>query len=133
MVKKLLYVEDMKECYEKTKSTIGSEYIIDWKTDFIDAFNAIKNLEEYSAGIFDINLDYDSTLPEDKQTTQGFDLIRFAKMERERRKIHFPIICVTGNIKYKSRAMILGADKFLCKKEFWKNANNFLEEIIGTR
>ncbi len=128
---KVLYVEDIKECYEKTKSAIGKKFEIDWKTNYADAFISInKNLEQYSAGIFDINLGYNSSLPNNLQTTEGFDLIKRVHKERKNRNLHFPIICTSSNGNYKEKALKSGADLFLWKKEFWENGQKILEELI---
>jgi CheY-like chemotaxis protein len=131
--RKILYVEDMKECYEKTNETLGKTFDIDWKNNYSEALNAItKNLGEYSAAVFDVNLDYKPDLPDDKQTREGLDLIKILKKEAERQGISIPIICASVNgALYEPLSIKAGADKFLWKKEFWEGkGKEALEELV---
>lgn len=124
--RKILYVEDMEKCYEKTKGAIGNHFDIDWKDNYTDAENSIiKDLHKYSAGIFDVNLS------DNLQSTEGIELIKLARKEAEARNIHFPILCVSSNGKYKEISIENGADLFFWKKQFWKNGKNILEDLIG--
>jgi hypothetical protein len=130
--KKVLYIEDMKECYEKTSETLGKTFEIDWKNNYSDAFDAInKNLRDYSAAVFDVNLDYNPNLPKNKQTREGLDLIKMTKKEAERQEIDLPIICASSNGElYGKLSIEAGAKIFLYKKEFWENGKEILEALV---
>ena len=129
--KKILYVEDMKECYENTSRALGGSFEIDWKKNYSEALNAIKNnFEQYSAGVFDVNLDYKPGLPMSKQSTEGFALMNLAREEREKKNIRFPILCASKNWNYKEGALKNGADLFFYKKEFWEKGKALLEELV---
>lgn len=129
---KILYIEDMEECYERTNEIFKKNFEIDWKKNYDDALNAIQgNFEQYFAGIFDVNLNYNPSLPIEMQSTEGFELIALAKKERERKNLSFPILCASSNIDYKEGALKRGADIFLCKKELWEGkGKEILEELI---
>jgi CheY-like chemotaxis protein len=131
-MKKILYVEDMKKCYEKTKETVGKEFEIDWRDNCFDAIKSItRNLKEYSAVIVDVNLNYNPNLPSNKQTTDGLELIKIIKKEFKRQEINIPIICASSNGElYKKLALKAGADIFLWKKEFWEKGSKILEELV---
>lgn len=132
--KKILYIEDMEDCYKKTSEALGNDFDIDWKRGYSEAFNAINRyLGQYSAAIFDVNLEYNPNLPNDKQTTQGLDLIKMTKREAERQEINMPILCVSSNgTRYEKLSMEAGADRFLWKKEFWKGrGKEVLEDLIA--
>lgn len=131
-MKKILYVEDMKECYERTRETIGNNFEIDWKNNYSGAFDAItNNLMDYSAVIMDVNLNYKPDLPLNEQTTEGLDLIKIIKKEAEKQKINIPILCASSNGElYKKLSIKAGADIFLWKKEFWEKGNKVLEDLI---
>ncbi len=128
---KILFVDDMKKCYEKTREALGSNFEIDWKDNLLEGIEAItKNFDQYSAGIFDVNLDYDPNLPNNEQTAEGFELINLAKKERDKKGIFFPILCVSSHGEYKNLAFKNGADFFFYKREFWENKKEFLEYLI---
>ena len=132
-MKKILYVEDMKKCYERTSETLGKTFEIDWKNNYSEALNAIiKNLGEYSAAVFDVNLDYKPDLPDDKQTREGLDLIKILKEEAKKQSISIPIICASSNgAIYEPLSLKAGADKFLWKKELWEGkGKEVLEDLI---
>jgi len=125
--RKILYIEDMEECYKKTSEALGKDFEIDWKKNYSEALSAINNnLKQYSAGVFDVNLEYIKDLPMEKQSTEGLELITLAK----EKNIHFPIVCASKNPEYREPAIKNGADKFLCKKEFWEKGKEVLEELI---
>ncbi|MCX6750936.1 MAG: hypothetical protein NTZ83_05740 [Candidatus Pacearchaeota archaeon] len=126
--RKILYVEDMKECYENTCKAIGDTFEIDWRKNYSEAMNAItKNLGEYSAAVFDVNLN-----PADEQTREGLDLIKKLKEEAKKQGISIPIICASSNgALYKPLSLKAGAKRFLWKKEFWEGkGKEVLEELI---
>lgn len=131
--RKILYIEDMKECYEKTNEALGETFEISWRDNCFDAIKSItRNLREYSAVILDINLNYNPSLPANKQTTEGLSLIRIVKKEAERQGVNIPILCATSNgTQYEKACLEAGADKFLWKKEFWEGkGKEVLEELI---
>ena len=123
---KLLYVEDFRKCFEITKGIFGKKYLIDWRKNFIEGAMAMNNLDQYYAGIFDINLDYNPDIPEDEQTKEGLDLI---EVIRERGS-NLPIICASKN-NYRNEALERGADLFMFKKEFWDNGIEALAKLIS--
>jgi CheY-like chemotaxis protein len=131
--RKILYIEDMKECYKKTSEALGQDFEIDWKKNSPDAINAIvKNLKKYSAVVSDVNLYHNPNLPDNEQTTEGLNLIKIAKEEAERQGISIPIICVSKNgALYEKLSLEAGARRFLYKKEFWEGkGKEVLEELI---
>ena len=130
---KILYIEDMKECYEKTKEALGSEFDIVWRDNCFDAIKTItRYLKEYSAAIFDVNLTYNPELPQDRQTTEGLTLIKILKKECQRQGVNIPIICASSNGElYKHLSEQAGADKFLWKKELWEEkGKEILENLV---
>jgi CheY-like chemotaxis protein len=132
-MKKILYIEDMKSCYDKTSEALGKDFEIDWKQNYSSGIEALsKDLNQYSAGVFDVNLDYNPELPNDQQTREGLELIKLAKQEREKKNLNFPIICASSNgTLYEKLAIQAGADIFLWKKEFWEGkGKKALEELI---
>lgn len=132
-MKKILYVEDMEDCYCQTKLCLGKDYELDWKKNYSEALNAItENLDNYSAVIFDINLDYNPNLLDKKQTREGLDLIRILKEEAKKQGISIPIICASSNGElYKQLALDAGADIFLWKEEFWEGkCKEVLEDLV---
>jgi CheY-like chemotaxis protein len=130
--RKILYIEDIEECYKKTNETIGKSFEIDWKNNYSDTFDAINNtLINYSAIIVDVNLDYDPNKSDSEQTRQGLDFIKMAKREMERQEINIPIICASSNGKlYKKLSLEAGADIFLWKGELWERGKEVLEDLI---
>jgi len=122
---KLLYIEDFKKCFEITQGVFGKNYSIDWRKNFIEGAMAMNDLRQYCAGIFDINLDYDSSKADNEQTKEGFDLI---EVVRERGS-NLPIICASKD-NYKNEALERGADLFMFKKEFWERGQEALEKLI---
>lgn len=132
-MKKILYVEDMQECYENTCKAMEGTFEIDWRKNYSEALRAItENLKDYSAAVFDVNLDYKPDLPDDKQTREGLDLIKILKEEAKKQGISIPILCASSNgTLYKPLSLEAGADKFLWKKEFWKGkGKEVLEDLI---
>lgn len=124
----------MKECYEKTIEALGEDFEISWRDNCFDAIKSItRNLREYSAAVIDVNLNYNPNLPDDKQTTDGLELIKIVKKEAERQKINIPILCVSSNgTRYEGLSIQAGADRFLWKKEFWKGrGKEALEDLIA--
>ena len=99
MKPKLLYVEDFRKCYEITQGVFGEYYDIDWRKNFIEGAMSMNNLEQYCAGVFDINLNYDSSKADSEQTKEGLDLI---EVVRERGS-SLPIICASKD-NYKNEA-----------------------------
>lgn len=130
--RKILYVEDIKECYKKTSETLGKYFEIDWKNNYFDALKAVtENLVNYSAVITDINLDYDVNKSKDEQTREGLDLIEMLKREKERQELDIPIICASSNgALYQKPALEAGADIFLWKRELWENGKEILESLV---
>ncbi len=132
-IHKILYVEDMKGCYEKTEKALGKVFEIAWRNNAFDAIKSItRNLREYSAVILDINLDYNPNLPLNKQTTEGLELIKIVKKESERQGVNIPIICATSNgTGYEKKSLDAGANICLWKKELWgEKGKTILEELV---
>ena len=131
-MKKILYVEDMEECYKKTNKVLGNFFEIDWRKNYSEAIDAInKNLDKYSVAIFDINLDYEPYLSNDEQTKEGVSLIKIIKKELKNKGISIPIICASSNGKlYRELSLKAGADVFLWKKEFWEKGKIVLDNLI---
>ncbi len=125
MKPKLLYIEDFRKCFEITLGVFGKYYDIDWRKNFIEGAMAMNNLEQYCAGVFDINLDYDSSKADNEQTKEGFDLI---EVVRERGS-NLPIICASKD-NYRNEALERGADLFMFKKEFWDSGLEVIEKLI---
>ena len=125
MKPKLLYVEDFRKCYEITQGVFGEYYDIDWRKNFIEGAMSMNNLEQYCAGVFDINLNYDSSKADSEQTREGLDLI---EVVRERGS-SLPIICASKD-NCKNEALERGADLFMFKKEFWERGREALEKLI---
>jgi len=113
---------------------LGENYNIDWKRNYSDALRAITNcLNEYSAAVLDVNLDYNPKLSYAEQTREGLDLIRILKEEAKKKGISIPILCASSNGElYKQLALEAGADIFLWKKELWKDGGRKkLEELLN--
>jgi CheY-like chemotaxis protein len=130
--RKILYIEDMEECYKKTSEALGKDFDIDWKKNYFDALKAItENITNYSAVITDINLDYDKNKSKDEQTREGLNLIGILKREEERQELDIPIICASSNgALYQKSAIEAGADIFLWKRELWENGKEILEALV---
>jgi CheY-like chemotaxis protein len=130
--RKILYIEDMKECYEKTNEALGKNFEIDWKSNYSDAMDAINgNLIDYSAVISDINLNYDPNKSNNEQTREGLDFIEMIKKETERQGIDIPIICASRNGElYEKLSIEAGAKMFLWKKELWEKGKEVLEALV---
>lgn len=131
--RKILYIEDMPECYKKTEEALGNDFDIDWRKDGFSAIKAItSNLKDYSAAIFDVNLNYNPNKPENEQSTEGLYLIRILKERCNRWGIKIPIICASSNgTAYEQFAIEAGADRFLWKKELWEGkGKEVLEELV---
>lgn len=131
---KILYVEDMKECYEKTQNALGNDFEIAWRDNGFDAIKSItRNLWEYSAAVIDVNLNYNPNLPANKQTTEGLELIKIIKKESKRQGVNIPIICASSNgTAYEGLSIEAGADRFLWKKELWNGrGKEVLEDLIA--
>jgi CheY-like chemotaxis protein len=130
---KILYLEDMKECYEKTEKALGNIFEISWRDNAFDAIKSItRNLRDYSAVIVDVNLNYNPNLPVNKQTTEGLELIKIIKKEFKRQGIEIPILCASSNgTQYKKASLEAGADIFIWKKELWEDkGKKVLEDLV---
>ena len=125
-MKRILYVEDMYKCFEKTKSILGDSYSIDWRKDFRQGLEALSNIDKYCGGVFDVNLNYDPEKPNGEQTKEGLSLI---KLVRERGGEDFPIICVSS-MNNEQEALECGANLFMFKKEFWSGGKKILDNLI---
>lgn len=125
---KLLYVEDFKKCFEITQEVFGKEYSVDWRKNFIEGAMAMNNLEQYCAGVFDINLEYNPDKSDYEQTKEGLDLIEVARD----RDSSIPIICASKD-NYRDEALERGADLFMFKKEFWSRGPEAIDRLIKER
>jgi CheY-like chemotaxis protein len=125
----ILYVEDMKECFEKTREILGKEYSLDWRwTPFI-ASKAIEFIEKYDLAIFDVNLFYDPKKSNHEQTKEGLELISMAKKEAERKGIDIPIICVSSD-DHEQEALAMGATLFMYKEKFLDSGAKTIDDIL---
>ncbi|MFZ5955547.1 MAG: hypothetical protein ACOYT4_03905 [Nanoarchaeota archaeon] len=125
---KILYIEDMKECYEKTLAILKDKCEIDWKKTPLEAIWAIfdNRLKEYDLAIFDVNLTYDARRKIEELPREGLELIAMAKKRLKELKSDLRILCVSkGN--YKEEALKKGANAYYWKREFWEGKG--LEEI----
>lgn len=131
---RILYVEDMEECFDITSNALGGEYELDWRKDPLEAIKAIQeNISQYSAAIFDVNLSYDSSKPDNEQTAEGLDLIKALREKVEATGICLPIFCVSSNNNRES-ALERGANEFMWKKEFWSGkGKQKLEEYLKAK
>ena len=131
MKKKILYIEDMLKCYEKTKESLGEEYNLDWRKNFLEGIKAIREeyVGQYCAAIFDVNLDYDPSKPNNKQTKEGLYLMRMLRKKSN----NLLILCVSSE-NNKESALRNGANIFMFKKEFWsEKGRQKLEEILKSK
>lgn len=126
---RILYVDDMKECFDNTLEALGEGYELDWRKTALDAIKAIQeNINQYDAAIFDVNLSDD-----DPSTTEGLSLIKRLREGAEARKIYLPIFCVSSQ-NNKESALEKGADEFMWKKEFWSGkGKQKLEEYLKAK
>ena len=131
---RILYVEDMEECFDITSNALGGEYELDWRKDPLEAIKAIQeNISQYAAAIFDVNLIYDPLKPDTEQTTEGLRLIKALRRKVEAIEIYLPIFCVSSNNNRKG-ALEKGADEFMWKKEFWSGkGKQKLEEYLKAK
>jgi len=120
---RILYVEDMRKCYELTQKVFGDDYDINWKRTPWTATRVIMDgLIDYCVGVFDVNLQYDSSKPDDKQTREGLWLIGLAREINPK----IPLLCVSSQ-NHSDDALSKGADGFVWKREFWRGKGR--EEI----
>jgi len=128
---RILYVEDMEDCFNNTLKAIGRQYELDWIKNSLDAIKVIKgDINQYSVAIFDVNLSYDPLKPNNEQTTEGLELIAMLREEVNKQGIDFPIFCVSSNNNRKN-ALEKGANEFMWKEEFWNGkGKQKLEEYL---
>jgi len=124
MVKKfeMLYVEDMKRCYEKTLELFGDDFNIDWRKSTRDAINAIySGAEKYDLAALDVNLFYNPNKPDQEQSKEGLALIWMLREELKTKGIkpNLPIFCISSDGENKPLSIENGATKFMWKKQFW--------------
>jgi CheY-like chemotaxis protein len=128
MTKRILYIEDMQACYDKTIAALGPEYDLDWRKNLPEAMQALKNIKAYNAVVLDGNLDYNDSLPDDAQSVEGLEIIR----EIRRRGSNIPIIFASCNGTSIPRALKEGANFVMWKKEFWNGKGKAkLEGLLG--
>ena len=112
MENRILYIEDMKKCYELTKEVLGNDVNIRWVKKITYEFDKIiSHLETYDSVIVDANLN--DSIPE---TEEGIDIIR--KLRETSSDIE--IICISIVDKRK-KALDAGANYFMFKRQFWEN------------
>jgi DNA-binding response OmpR family regulator len=121
--KKILYVEDMKECFERTRNSLGRGYSVDWRETLEEGAKALCE-NEYSAVLIDINLYYDPSKPSEEQTKEGLKLVELAREISDT-----PIICISAR-NNREESLRSGADLFMFKKEFWRNGKETLEGLL---
>lgn len=120
MERKILYVEDMEECFERTKKILGETFELDWKKGYIETIKAIYGNNFYNIAIIDVNLGWG-----DSNSKEGLELIPHIKTGKE----GIPIIVYSIN-NYKEEALEKKADLFIFKKEFWEKGKQVLEELL---
>lgn len=131
---KMLYVEDMQKCYDKTAEVFGNSVEIDWRKSTLEAIDAIySHPEKYDLAVFDVNLFYNPNKPDQEQSKEGLALIWMLREElKERgRKPNLPIFCVSSDGENKPLSIENGATSFLWKKQFWENKKNPLENLVA--
>ncbi len=135
MKKKILYIEDMPKCYEKTKEILGEKYNLDWRKTSDEAIDAIKNhLKDYDVIISDVNLTYIPGIPNFDQTKEGLSLIKLAREECKKNKHKIPIFCVSSNGTNKKPSLKNGANIFMWKKSFWEGkGEKYLDKILKSK
>jgi len=111
MKKKILFIDDMKEVYDKVSSILEKRYDVDYTQNEQEALNMIKT-KNYDKIITDYHLGTYSP-------KGGLNIIRVAKD-----KGLSAILMSTEN--HEQEALEAGADKFIFKKELYKN----IEQII---
>ena len=131
---KILYVDDMEECFNRTLEIFGNKYEIDWVDTPLEAIKTIKkDISQYSAAIFDVNLSYDPSKPDNEQTAEGLELIAMLRKEANKQGVYLPIFCVSSNNNRES-ALERGANEFMWKKEFWfGKGKQKLEEYLKAK
>lgn len=131
---RILFVDDMERCFDKTLEVFGDKYEFDWRNTPLDAIKAIKeDISQYSAAIFDVNLSYDPSKPDTEQTTEGLRLIKVLRRKAEATGIYLPIFCISSQ-NYKANALERGANEFIWKKEFWSGkGKQKLEEYLKAK
>jgi len=108
---RILYIEDMKECYKLTKEVFGEKARVCWIKKVTPEFDRIiKYLGNYNKVIVDVNLDYSKP-----ETEEGIDTITKLKKASP----NLEIICVSSEDK-REKAQKAGANKFMFKKKFWE-------------
>ncbi len=131
---KMLYVEDMQKCYDKTAEVFGDSVEIDWRKTTLEAINAIySHPEGYDLAVFDVNLFYNPSKPNQEQSKEGLALIWMLREELKERKAnpHLPIFCVSSDGENKVLSVENGATDFLWKKQFWEDKKNTLEKLVA--
>src|SRR3989338_6169007 len=113
MTKRILYIEDMRECYDKTVAALGHEYDLDWRKNLLEAMQALGHIKVYNAVVCDGNLTYDDSLPDDVQSVEGLEIIR----EIRRRGSNIPIVFASCTRTSIERALKLGANFSMFKKQ----------------
>jgi CheY-like chemotaxis protein len=112
---RILYIEDMKECYELTKNLFGNNTRVCWIKKITPLFERIKkNLNDYNKAVVDVNLDYSKP-----ETEEGINIIR----ELRETSPNLEIICISSENK-EEKALKAGANKFVYKKQFWGGPKN---------
>ena len=111
---RVLYIEDMKECYYQTKKVFGDKTRVCWVKKITPEFyeKIIKHLGKYDKVIVDVNLDYSQP-----ETEEGIEVIKELRKESP----NLEIICISSENK-KEKALKAGADKFMYKKQFWEES-----------
>jgi CheY-like chemotaxis protein len=138
MIKKtrILYIEDMEKCHELTRQALGDEYDITSIYTPEKAISEIKsNTNKYDALISDVNLNYNSSRPDNEQTKEGLELIALARKESKTRGMKkLPIFCISSDGSHRKPSLKNGANIFMWKKQFWgSKGKKYLDRIIQRR
>ncbi|MFH1365688.1 MAG: hypothetical protein ABIH28_03830 [archaeon] len=131
---KMLYVEDMQKCYDKTAEVFRNSVEIDWRKSTLEAIDAIySHPEKYDFAVFDVNLFYNPNKTDKEQSKEGLALIWMLREELKARGINsnLPIFCVSSDGENKPLSIENGATAFLWKKQFWEDKKNTLENLVA--
>jgi len=127
MTKKILYIEDMEICYQKTRQALGCNYELDWRQNIFSAMQAIWDIDEYDAVVIDGNLIYDSNISNDEQSTEGIEIAKIIRANNPK----IPILFSSSNQKIIQKARDSGVETAMFKRQFWEGkGKEKLEELL---
>jgi len=120
MNKRILYIEDMRNCYDSTKDTFDGVRIC-WIKKITPKFDRIiGHLKKYDSILVDVNLN--ESKPD---TKEGLEIIKKLKKFSE----YIPIVCVSS-WDYREESKQAGADLFMFKLQLWVKGKSELEKLL---